>query len=48
MSSSLLSSTSIMNTKEPHYKEGGYNKPSLYNKVNLLVPALYIICVFLP
>ena len=28
-------------TVEPRYKEVGYNKPS-YNKVILLVPALYI------
>ena len=30
----------ITSTVEPRYKEVGYN-PS-YNKVNLLVPALYI------
>ena len=28
-------------TVEPRYKQVGYNKPS-YNKVILLVPALYI------
>ena len=35
----------IQNTVEPRYKEVGYNKPS-YNKVILLVPALYIYIYF--
>ena len=34
-------------TVEPRYKEVGYNKPS-YNKVILLVPALYISLFFYP
>ena len=39
----------ILYTVEPHYKEVRYNKTLLiYNKVNLLVPALYISLVFLP
>ena len=39
----LLSSYTV----EPHYKEVGYNKTS-YNKVILLVPALYISLFFCP
>ena len=35
------------NTVEPRYKEVGYNKPC-YNKVILLVPALYISLCFYP
>ena len=35
----------IEHTVEPRYKEVGYNKPS-YNKVILLVPALYIYIFF--
>ena len=30
------------NTVEPRYKEVGYNKTLLYNKVILLVPAPYV------
>ena len=32
----------FLNTVEPHYKEVGYKIPFIYNKVILLVPALYI------
>ena len=35
-------------TMEPRYKEVGYNKTLLYNKVILLVPALYISLFFYP
>ena len=34
--------TSINSTVEPRYKEVRYNKTLLFNKVTLLVPALYI------
>ena len=37
-----------LSTVEPRYKEVGYNKSLLYNKVILLVPALYISLFFYP
>ena len=39
--------TKFCSTVEPRYKEVGYNK-TRYNKVILMVPALYISLFFLP
>ena len=44
----LLLLKHLCNAVEPRYKVVGYNKTLLYNKVILLVPALYISLFFYP